>query len=1084
MLYRNRGKMRLIFHHKVQAAPEDGLDIIVLPAPFAVKLRESCSWLKPLSAATQNDTRVYYYDYRLQADNSTLWRQLLSHGHFLLETLSTIRNTPSLHRRPIVFIAHSLGGIIIKRALSLANQEGSVIEHALCGIIFLGTPHLVSLNDPRWSRWPLMMRSPAKDAPKVELGKFDIPNLAAACQDFQAINLQSPILSIYEGLEKRTRDNVLDVFKRSRMLFVDQDLARVGAQNEDLQRVEANHDDLIRVPVNGLLYDKIVKFFKVAAEEGPEGVAEIFKQLRLEESTTQTSASLRSSSRKDQTNTLAVDITDLDNQTPLALLDLEKIRVVQRLPLRLLSGAQRNPIFLGRADIMEEMDKVLLPSNTSTELDDRVPKSFALCGMGGIGKTEIACQYVHTRKHLFDAVFWVSAETERKLALGFREISRELGLEDPATGLSDEVVTRGIVHGWLSKPLKVSGSGPRPTYSDASWLLVFDNADDEDLLFDWWPSTGVGSIIITSRDPLTKDSPIAETTGVDVSPLSVEDGGLLLEQVSRSSKQNQGAVLCQKISHTLGGLPLALIQMGSVIRRNHYSLGEFIEFYEKSSGKFQSAQLSGVRLAYRHTLSSVWAIEALPPHASALLRVISIMDADKIQEKMLTEATAYVSMEDYPKTMEEYVDARYQLLRASLISRNVDERELRIHRLVQEVTREKMTLNELAEVLEAAVTLVLAIWPVTKTILMRNRAWRYPIFDAYLPHISKWGLIYADKIKSGQIKPGIDTAILFNDAAWSIIERSFVDKVPPLLLSLAHATLETIDPAGDEELEKTKSRQMGYYHHYKSLEAQDHGLLGVAFEDCKEALRIVIDRVEKWNDPADTKDLADIYNTTGILEILHDKVDVAIRNWHLAYDAFREAKDMGIFGPTWPAISLSAVYVLKGQPDKGEEYLGPVLSDREKELGENDKTSSETGAQWRMMGHIRIGQGRSEEGLRYHERALENLVATRGEYHYETGDCCYNIAQDHLRAGDVERASSFLDRAITVYGNIAPRDENMARALWKKGRVLKKLGQTAAAQPYLDRAMDIRRRIDPSDDREEQELMDQDWDKLLFYFSR
>lgn len=72
-----------------------------------------------------------------------------------LNCLSDARQSDGISRRPLLFVAHSLGGIITKEALRQANLKGA---HESCahlrniflsttGIIFFGTPHRGA--DPR-----------------------------------------------------------------------------------------------------------------------------------------------------------------------------------------------------------------------------------------------------------------------------------------------------------------------------------------------------------------------------------------------------------------------------------------------------------------------------------------------------------------------------------------------------------------------------------------------------------------------------------------------------------------------------------------------------------------------------------------------------------------------------------------------------------------------------------------------------------------------------------------------------------------------------------------------------------------------
>ena len=71
----------------------------------------------------------------------------------LLKIVQEHRKAQRTSRRPILFICHSTGGIVVKQALSMKNMEGrnSVAECCL-GVTFFSTPHHGSsvLSEPEY----------------------------------------------------------------------------------------------------------------------------------------------------------------------------------------------------------------------------------------------------------------------------------------------------------------------------------------------------------------------------------------------------------------------------------------------------------------------------------------------------------------------------------------------------------------------------------------------------------------------------------------------------------------------------------------------------------------------------------------------------------------------------------------------------------------------------------------------------------------------------------------------------------------------------------------------------------------------
>lgn len=155
------------------------------------------------------------------------------------------------------------------------------------------------------------------------------------------------------------------------------------------------------------------------------------------------------------------------------------------------------------AEALTTIDRFLLPQVTHEKPNPQAGddlRAFALCGPEETGKTQLAIEYAFARREVFDVVFLVRAESAASLASSFVGILRQLGLatDDDRT---DMAVSRDIVMRWLAQPLKVF-RGPETPENTANWLLIFDNVDDQDLLSEYWPRFGNGSVLMTSRHSL------------------------------------------------------------------------------------------------------------------------------------------------------------------------------------------------------------------------------------------------------------------------------------------------------------------------------------------------------------------------------------------------------------------------------------------------------------------------------------------------------------------------------------------------------------------------------------------------------
>ena len=198
-----------------------------------------------------------------------------------------------------------------------------------------------------------------------------------------------------------------------------------------------------------------------------------------------------------------------------------------KLPCFLVTAQEQSPTFFGREAVFLQIDEFLLPKTpqdpdaSSGEANisnspDATLKTFALCGIGGSGKTRTALQYAHRRRSKFQAIFWVSADDSNVLATEFAEIAVQLGLLE-RDEIQDLPTAGDIVKGWLCNPVR-SYDNEGDIDKEVSWLLIFDNVDELDVLSNFWPTAGVGSILITSRDRGAKSHTHTAHNGIDLLP--------------------------------------------------------------------------------------------------------------------------------------------------------------------------------------------------------------------------------------------------------------------------------------------------------------------------------------------------------------------------------------------------------------------------------------------------------------------------------------------------------------------------------------------------------------------------------------
>ena len=373
-------------------------------------------------------------------------------------------------------------------------------------------------------------------------------------------------------------------------------------------------------------------------------------------------------------------------------------------PVRL---ADPPPLLAGREDLLAELDTLL------TGGDDAAPRTVALCGLGGAGKTSVALAYAH--RHLTElGVAWqFAADDATVLAAGFSELAAQLGARAPVD-IQDPVASVHAVLARFATP----------------WLLIFDDAADMASVAAFLPPAGPGRVLITSRNPACLGQPM------NVPMLDRNVAAAFL--VNRTGDRDGQAA--RDLADELGGLPLALEQAAAYIDATGSTLAGYLPLFQRRRAELLAG---GEPTGYTKTVASIWALtfdhlQLTAPGAVGLLRLMTFYGPEAIPLPLLLQSrpglAECLGEEVAPvlvPLLEDQLAAgdRVAALRAYSMVLPAASGSVSVHRLVQAVTEDQMPAELAEEWRLAAAVLIAAALPDNTA---SPASW--PVFAALLPH--------------------------------------------------------------------------------------------------------------------------------------------------------------------------------------------------------------------------------------------------------------------------------------------------------------------------------------------------------------
>ncbi|MCL2286837.1 MAG: FxSxx-COOH system tetratricopeptide repeat protein [Firmicutes bacterium] len=326
---------------------------------------------------------------------------------------------------------------------------------------------------------------------------------------------------------------------------------------------------------------------------------------------------------------------------------------------------QPNLHFSGRVNILDNINKRFHEGTV-------ICLQQTIAGLGGVGKTETALKYAHKYgSNYTDAIGWLNAETETSLFYSCRDFFGRIG--------------RNLAHNIDTEQL-----GAELQYwqrSNTSWLLIFDNVEQEEFVKPYLSTRHQGHILFTSRKrDLRGLGPCAK---VDVEVFTHEEAlAFMRERLADTPGLTNKDIELAALIERLGCFPLVLEQATAYMERTGMNCGQYLKkLEEKGLVKFDD-YLAAPTTNYERTISGTFAIsyEALGESARQLLNLCAYMAPDKIPVEFFTKQA-----EDFPPPLcndltrdEDRVIA--ELFNYSLVKRSGN--LLDIHRFVQEICRE------------------------------------------------------------------------------------------------------------------------------------------------------------------------------------------------------------------------------------------------------------------------------------------------------------------------------------------------------------------------------------------------------------
>ena len=684
---------------------------------------------------------------------------------------------------------------------------------------------------------------------------------------------------------------------------------------------------------------------------------------------------------------------------------------------------ERNPHFKGRADLLKRLyDKLC------QRLPDQYNHRLALYGLGGVGKTQLALEYVYQHyrdNQTYDRVYWVSADSQASFFTALQEIGvRTHCLPENKDLKPPEIAARVIC--WLNE--------------QENLLFVLDNLDDisvaEEYLLEMAPRR---HMLITTRNEHCDDIP---AEGLQVPVLDTSEA---IELLLRRSKvgavgENTKAEIkaAQEIVMELGCLPLGIDQAAAYIREASHDIFQFLPSYRQNR-KFHHNRTSKRNRMYSKSLATTWSlsfqkVQENNEGAAHLLKLLAFLNPDGVLIEFLEAGKEGLTgqLHEIVADRTRLYDALAELTRFSLVGRH-DEVAPRItmHRLVQSIIQDDLSSSEFDSIVETLIRLCESAFPL-------------PDSDGrYTVELRQLGRTYLEQVIVAFGTIGQSSSDRASDLLWHIgffLQQDGNFRLGEEVLTKALEIATSLKGVDDPYTLRLTAQlalahcSLGKFHEGQLLQARVLELMENLFgEEHPDTLQVMGDiaivfcHQGRWEDAQRLQERV-LVGLTNVLGHEHVSTMRAMRNladtyrnqgkWEDAQTLVERALELTEkrFGQEHEETlclmgTLAIVYQLRGKWEKAQRLQERVLEVSENLFGREHPSTLIT------VGNLAITyfeQGKLKAAQRLDERVLELRVKLLGQEHPETLKATLNLAATYYKKGKWKDAQILEERVLEL----------------------------------------------------------------------